>query len=151
MQKEKLEDCKISLVYYDLEENIAIETVFASKEGKYYRVKNIPFFASNIAYNDLVEIDEEDGILYFESLIEPSGHSTIQVTIYKDKYLNKFTNTIEKLKCDWEGSHLPNYLSIDVPKSIDYFKIKEFLEKGFNDSLWDYKEACLSDNHKKNL
>ncbi len=151
MKKENIEDYKISLVYYDLEENIAIETVFASKEGDYYRVKNVPFFAPNIAYNDLIEVDIEDNILYFENLIEPSGHSTIQVTIYSDENLKKFTDIIESLKCDWEGSHLSNYLSIDIPRNIDYSNVKKELEDGFNDGIWDYKEACLSDKHRMNL
>ena len=51
------------------------------------------------------------------------------------------------LGCDWEGSHLKGYISIDVPKEINYLKIKAYLEKGFLEKKWDYKESCLSDRH----
>ena len=59
-------DKKILLVYWDADGETAIESVWATPEGNYYRIKNVPFFAPNIAYNDLVSVEEDSGDLYFE-------------------------------------------------------------------------------------
>ena len=72
----------MKLVYHDLEGKLAIESIWAEKEGQYYRVKNIPFFAPNVAYNDLISVEADHDELFFDHLIKPSGHSTIQIIFF---------------------------------------------------------------------
>lgn len=138
-----MSDSKILLTYKDDEDNFHIESVWTTKEGNYYRIKNIPFFAPNIALDDLVSVNEEDGVLYFEELIEPSGHSTIQMVLFESENVNIIGKQLEEGGCTWEGSHVPTIISIDIPKEVDYVPIKAVLEQ-YNDSLWSYKEACLA-------
>lgn len=135
---------KVLLVYRDLNEQIQTESVWAEKIGENYKIENIPFFAPNIAYGDLVKVEDDNGELYFDELIEPSGHSTIQMIIYDHFNLQRIGDELIDLGCDWEGSHLQGYISVDVPESISYKPIKEYLENGFLQKKWDYKEACLS-------
>lgn len=142
--KNQEHDYKIKLVYHDLEGNLATESLWAEREGEYYRIKNIPFFAPNLAYNDLVSVENDEGELFFDALIEPSRHSTIQIIILDEKEFNKITNNLTKLKCDWEGSHLPMYISVDVPKEVNYQKVKQYLEDKHLEKKLDYKEACLA-------
>ncbi|SFW87386.1 DUF4265 domain-containing protein [Chitinophaga sancti] len=137
-------DVKIKLVYKDFDGNIKIESVWAEKVGDYYKILNVPFFAGNIAYGDIVSIDEEEGEMYFDELIEPSGHSTIQMIIYDKNGVSRIGEELVALGCDWEGSHLEGYISVDVPATISYIPIKEYLEQGKLKNLWDYKEACLA-------
>lgn len=73
---------KINFVYYDLDEELATESVWAEKENNYYRIKNIPFFAPNISYDDLISVEEDEEELFFEDIIETSGNSTLQIIIY---------------------------------------------------------------------
>ncbi len=137
-------DYKIKLVYYDLEDNLATEGVWASKEGEYYRVKNVPFFAPNLAYNDLVSVEEDEGELFFDSLIEPSGHTTIQIIFFKLEYFKQVTEDLTMLNCDWEGSHLKEYISVDVPKTVDYSEVRKYLNRKSEENILDFKEACLA-------
>jgi len=44
----------------------------AEKYGNNYSILNIPFFASNIACGDTVKVENDDGALYFDGLIEES-------------------------------------------------------------------------------
>lgn len=70
---------KVKFVYYDLEGNLAVESVWAAKEGNGYRIKNIPFFAPNIAYDDMISVEDDNGELFFDDIIiEESGNSTLQ-------------------------------------------------------------------------
>ncbi len=138
-----MSDSKILLTYKDDDNNYQIESVWATKEGLYYRINNIPFFASNIALNDIVDVEEEGGALYFDKLIEASGHTTIQMVIFKKENLPVIGEKLELLGCTWEGSHLDNLISIDVPKNISYDIVKSYLDEGEIKELWSYKEACL--------
>ena len=141
-------DFKINLVYHDLEGNIAIERIWAEKENEYYRVKNIPFFAPNIAFNDLICVENDEGELYFDSLIEPSGHSTVQIIFFKSEYCKQVTTALNGLKCDWEGSHVKEYISVDIPINTNYFEVKDYLNRQREDGILDYQEACLAENHR---
>jgi glutamate mutase epsilon subunit len=137
-------EVKVNLVYKDFEGNIQIERVWAEKNGENYRIVNVPFFASNIAYGDIVSVEDDNGMLYFDELIEPSGHSTIQMIVYDKRNVEEIGKQLVDLGCDWEGSHLEGYISVDVPVMVSYSPVKKYLEDGFLRKKWDYKEACLS-------
>ncbi|WP_185286816.1 DUF4265 domain-containing protein [Chryseobacterium indologenes] len=75
---------KVILTYYDIQENLAEETVWIeSLDNENYQVKNIPFFAPNIAYNDIISVEKDDDCLYFYEMVEPSEHSTIQIIFFQ--------------------------------------------------------------------
>lgn len=143
-----MEDFKIKINYYDLEDNLAVESVWAVKEDNYYRIKNIPFFAPGIAYDDLVSIEEEDGDLYFDEIIKESGNSTLHVIIFDEANQKLVTDKFESMNCGWEGSHQKNYISVNVPKEVNYNIVKGYLHHGRETNLFDYKEACLADTHR---
>lgn len=132
------------MVYYDVEGNLATEGVWAAKEGEYYRVKNVPFFAPNLAYKDLISVEEDEGEFFFDSLIEPSGHSTIQIIFFKPEYFKQATKDLIKFNCDLEGSHLKEYISVDVPKAVDYSEVRKYLDCKSEEKILDLKEACLA-------
>ena len=135
---------KIKFVYYDLEDNLAVESVWALREGNYFRIKNIPFFAPNISYDDLISVEKDEEELFFEDIIETSGNSTLQIIIYNKNDIADITKTIEYLGCGWEGSHLEGYISVNVPKEVDYANVREYLDKMLGMEKLDYKEACLA-------
>jgi hypothetical protein len=143
-EQTEMSNSKILLTYKDDDGSYKIESVWATKEGNYYRINNIPFFATNVALNDLVSADENDGALYFDTLIEPSGHSVVQMIIFDDKEVIQVGKELEQIGCTWEGSHLKNLISIDIPNEISYAAVKQSLDKGEKDGRWSYKEACLS-------
>jgi Domain of unknown function (DUF4265) len=139
-----MSDSKILLTYKDDDGSYKVESVWATKEGDYYRINNIPFLATNIALNDVVSAEEDDGALYFDKLIEPSGHSAVQMVIYDEKEVMQIGKELEQLGCTWEGSHIKTLISIDIPKEVSYTAVKQYLDKGEKDGRWSYKEACLA-------
>src|ERR1700744_6599683 len=138
-----MSDSKILLTYKDDEGGYKVESVWATKEGPYYRINNFPFFAPNIALDDLVSAEEDDGALYFDSLIEPSGHSAVQMIIFDENGVGEIGKDLEGWGCTWEGSHVKNLIAIDIPKEVNYALIKQYLDKGEHAGLWWDKEACL--------
>ncbi|QEC76288.1 DUF4265 domain-containing protein [Mucilaginibacter ginsenosidivorax] len=133
---------KVLLVYKD-EENYQIESVWSTKVGNYYRIDNIPFFAKNIAPGDIVSIQDDDGQLFFDELIEASGNSVVRIIFFSENDITRVTKELEMLGCNWEGSHLNKLISIEIPKSIPYGIVKKYLEHGLKAGIFDYQEACL--------
>ena len=134
---------KIKLVYFDKEDNIAVESVWGELEGDYYRIKNIPFFAPNIAYNDLVSVEFDDNELFFDDLITPSGHSTLHIIFFDKNEISKVCQQLLFLGCSWEGSHIKEYISVDIPKEVSYKSIKFYMNDLEQKNILSYKEACL--------
>lgn len=88
------------VTYYDVNDNIAEEKLWIdSLEDNKYQVKNVPFFAPNIAYNDIIAVEEENGNLYFEEIIETSENSTVQIIFFKKEAIEQTIKDIESLKC----------------------------------------------------
>jgi uncharacterized protein YpuA (DUF1002 family) len=139
-----MSNVKILLTYTDDENNYQIESVWAIPTGNYYKIDNIPLFASNIALGDIVSVEKEGEELHFKKLIKRSGNSVIQMIIFKEKNTQKVGKDFENLGCNLEGSHIKNLIAIDIPKNIDYKKIKKDLDNGVKHKLWSYKEACLA-------
>jgi hypothetical protein len=50
-------EVKIIIPYHDLEGDLANETVWTKKVGNYYEINNIPFFAPNISFEDIVDAE----------------------------------------------------------------------------------------------
>ena len=138
---------KIVLVYKDVEGEIAEETVWANPEGKNYKIDNIPFYAPNLALNDIISVENDNGTLYFDDLVKSSGHSTIQIIFFKQEEIERALSAIEKMGCKWEGMKDQPYFAIDVPPDVNYRKIRQFLDEELNSKILDFKEACLSENH----
>ncbi|MFB9843318.1 DUF4265 domain-containing protein [Mucilaginibacter ginsenosidivorans] len=135
-------DKKVLLVYSD-EGEFKTESVWATKIGDYYRIDNIPFFAKNIAPGDIISVENDDGELYFDSLIEPSGNSVVRLIFCDKNNIEATTKALEEMGCNWEGSHLSTLIAVEIPKTVPYQQVKLFLENGFNNGLYDYQEACL--------
>ncbi len=133
---------KVLLVYQD-EAEYMIESVWATKIGDYYKIDNIPFFAKNIAPGDIVSVENDEGQLYFDELIQASGNSVVRIAFFDENNISKVTEELEKMGCNWEGSHLTKLISVDIPNEIAYEKVKNYLVLGRETGLFDYQEACL--------
>lgn len=137
---------KISLVYKNSEGEISEELIWAELlNSGYYRVDNIPFYAPNIAYNDIISVEKDNNKFYFEDLIETSGNSTVQIVFFDKSKEPEIIQNLEMLGCSWEGMEGGGYYAIDVPANVDYSKVRNFFIQ--SSEILDYKEACLSEKH----
>jgi hypothetical protein len=138
---------KVVLVYKDVQGQIAEETVWVKPEGELYRLDNIPFYAPGLAFNDLIKVENDGGVLYFDELVRASGHSTIQIIFFDNFQVERVLKDVEALGCKWEGMKGEPYFTVDVPKDVNYLNFKAFLDKELATGILDFKEACLSENH----
>ncbi|GAA4314839.1 DUF4265 domain-containing protein [Nibribacter koreensis] len=133
--------------YNEILEEDYVESLWASieneEEGE-YRLKNIPFFVTSYASEDVVLAEVENGRLVVKGLIKESGNSTLQIMCLKKEMAQSIQKKLEGFGCAWEGSHLPGYFSVDVPANIDYQPIKKYLDELEMAEVIGYAEACLA-------
>jgi hypothetical protein len=134
---------KVTFPCQFLNGSLGTETMFCAKVKEGYKVKNVPFYALNIAFGDIIEIKKIDKELWFENLIRASGNSVVQLKILQNHSQTEIGKIFEQLGCDWEGSDRKDLISIDVPADLDYKIVESELIAGFEDGKWDYREACL--------
>ena len=63
--------------------------------------------------------------------------------IFDENNVESVGADLVKLGCGWEGSHIKNLITVNIPKEKSYLVIKRFLEEGKKQKFWDYQEACL--------
>lgn len=132
----------------DLEETV-LATVFDVEKGL-YELDTIPFYASLIAYDDLVyaEYSAEEQMLVYQNTVEHSSNSTIQVVMMDDQTpISNIQNVFNLLGCKTVNAN-DSFFIMKISPEIDYKIIKSDLDKLEKAGIISYAEPCLSDVHK---
>src|SRR4051794_2917205 len=116
-------DSKLVLPYEKSEGNIYGETVLAKKEGDYYRIKSIPFYASKIALYDLIEAKRLADTLFFQRMIESSGRNVIQITLFKGRQIKAIRKDLDEYGCTLRCGNNRHLIAFDVPKHVPYWPV----------------------------
>jgi hypothetical protein len=108
-----------------------------------FQVDNIPFFAWDIALEDVVAADPEESMWRFRKVVRRSGHATLRLLLYDVAEVPAAIERFVRLGCLSERSHIPGLIALDVPPSTPWAEVKRLLVEGEAKELWGYEEACL--------
>lgn len=109
-----------------------------------YRLKNSPFYAKGVSFEDEVFANPNiDGQLVFSSIALRAGHSTYRIflkqpiegTAFRDRWA-----PLQKLGCSFEG-HGKSFLAIDVPMFVDIHQVYDLLQLGEDTGVWEFEEG----------
>ena len=141
--KGKANHVKILLEVEDEDGKVEIESVWAVPVENGYQIDNIPFYAKEIAYGDIVSAEpDEDGMLSFKELIAPSGHSTIRLWFAKETDVTQVRDALRGMGCPSELD-LSRLVAVDIPPSIPYESVRTYLDQQESEGIFEYEEACL--------
>ena len=118
--------------------------------GDRFRVDNTPWFARNLAADDVViALAGSDGVLWATERTEWSGRLTIRIIPFSKGPLNgsrqAVLDTFKPLGVSGEGIEEYNMVALDVPTDADLAAVKRLVQAGEADGRWDYEESCVSD------
>ena len=120
------------------------ETMWVENLGNgKYRIDNIPFYIKDISPDDIIEGDCSTGRLFFKKLIKKSNISVIRVVFFNINKSDDVMDNLVKNGCRWEGSHLSNLYSVEIPDSGNLKKIKNFLDAQSSYGILDYEDASI--------
>jgi hypothetical protein len=129
----------------DVDDGVEIETMWVEPEGGGYRIKNIPFYATSLAFDDLVRASTDpDGMLRFEELISASGHSTLRIVLHDPAARASVLKVLRELGCGAEGADIECLIAIDVPPETSWRAVTAHLAQLRQDGILDYEEACIA-------
>lgn len=149
IKDKRARDASLRKVFFDLGDDEwhgrSSESLWAEHiSGSKFKLRNSPFFAKGISFEDIVEVKEEDGRFIFVRSLIASGNSTYRLLVEESKIPNPFMThwtPLEKLGCSYEESDelaLRMY-AVDVPSNTDIYAAYRLLEAGKNDGLWDFE------------
>lgn len=108
---------------------VSSESLWFDKVGKYYKLKNIPFFIENVSFDDLLELKSIGHDEYLiNKVIERSGNSTLWINIYDNHNIEDIRSKLVDLSCGVEGGIKPGFFTVNVPKRIDIRHIYNLLD-----------------------
>lgn len=123
------------------------ESVWAEKiSNDRCRIRNTPFYAKGVSFEDVVFVREKNAGLWFEAVSIAAGHSTYRILLNKsipERDFKKYWNPIENLGCSYESADSGKMilLAVDVPPNVDIHKAYELLDQGEQAGVWGFEEG----------
>lgn len=128
----------------------AIESMWATCEGEYYKVDNIPFFLKGIASGDIVEAMMEFEMLNYVRTVQHSGNSTIHVIFFKenDDVGNRegILKKLVELGAEYERYN-DSLVAINIPAEVNILPMREILLTLEQSEALAFQESKLSVAH----
>lgn len=132
---------------FDSEEVAAVRL-----EEHKFQISSAPAFAKRLAVGDIVRVahygPSQDP--WIEEVLAWSGNSTIRVIVFASAGKVAEEELIQGVG-ELGGVITPPVLSglfvLNVPKGVDYGRMRTFLDKGESRGVWEYEEAAISANH----
>lgn len=121
-----------------------IESAWATPEGEFFKLDNILFYAPEYSLGDIVSVENRNGELFVNGLVEESGHSTVRIIFSELMAVGETREYLKNLGCDSEISNIPTLIAVDIPPEVNYKNIKSYLDQGTELSKWGYEEACIA-------
>lgn len=119
---------------------VAEESLWAEPcEDGLFRIVNIPFYARDIAWGDIVRVDETEEGLIFSERVTPSGHATIRVIGMAEGYEEALKDILASRALDWES--MGRLYAIDCSEE-DYEALIEALDACCEAELLDYEVSA---------
>ncbi|MCX4245981.1 DUF4265 domain-containing protein [Paraliomyxa miuraensis] len=122
---------------------VEFESLWAIPVPNGYQLDNIPFYARNVAYNDIISAQaDQDGALRYAGLNAASGHSTIRLWFADELNVAKVRDHLREMGCSSELD-LSRLVAVDVPPSTPYSRVRAYLDQLEAAGVFEYEEACL--------
>lgn len=141
--REKLDHVKI---FFEVESGgggVEIESVWARPVENGYLIDNIPFYAKEIAYADVVSAEADDyGVLHFTRLVAASRHSTVRLWFANEVDVVTVRDILRDMGCSSELNS-SRLVAVDIPPLVSYGYVRAYLDQQESAGVFDYEEACL--------
>ena len=141
----------------DESDEVEVEFLWADQVGENrYQLKNFPFFAYGVSYDDIVEAElkyEDDPYPYLTRVVEKSGHRTIRIILDKSAKKSKrskgILSHIAAMDCGYQGTDGETYFVINIQPHCDYDAVRDYLNE--EDIRWEYADPTFDEIHENDL
>jgi|SRR5579884_548321 len=125
------------------------ETMWAKPLGKsLYRLDNIPFYVYGISAEDVISTISDQNSIFFSQVEERGGHSTFRILLNENirhdaSVFKRRWPIFRDLGCSYEVAG-PTWIAIDVPSNSDINRVKNLLEEGEHEGIWEWFDGYVA-------
>jgi Domain of unknown function (DUF4265) len=108
-----------------------------------YKLRNVPFYAKGLSYDDLVEVQSDGADLIFKRVVKHNGHSTYRIYAKQGRTASEVSAFLDKLgamNCDVEPA-TDKLVAIDVRPEADVYAIYSALTDAERAGIIDFQEG----------
>ncbi len=106
-------------------------------------IENTPFFARQATLGDTVSIRWEEGVRWFESVVERSTNSLVRVAFWDPACLEPVNDALVKMGCVTEYTEHYQLLAVSIPGEVSLLDVQEYLQGEAGRGGIDYEEPIL--------
>jgi Toxin SymE, type I toxin-antitoxin system/Domain of unknown function (DUF4265) len=111
------------------------------KEGNYYRVATIPYGIISVAMGDLIEAEEEYGLLFFVRVVQVGGNRVVYLDLRDDRYVkDQLLADLKATGCTWISRYKKS-MSINIPLTAPWDKLIAMFDFGASKGYWVYQQT----------
>lgn len=129
-------------------EEVSIESAWVKIEKENFILDNILFYAKEYSLGDKILVKEQSGEFYANGVVSESGHSTIRILFSSLEQVGLVREQFNNMGCASELSNIEKLIAVDIPPTVSYTKIANYLDKKEKDGELEYEEACISSFHR---
>ncbi|MCL2075789.1 MAG: DUF4265 domain-containing protein [Betaproteobacteria bacterium] len=107
-----------------------------------YKINNVPFFADDVSYSDVVRAKSLGSRLTYLEVVFPSKNTTLRVFCFDANKRERFLDILEKYKCIYEGAYDQEYIVANLDISV-LDKIEVELLSLEELEVFEYEFSCL--------
>jgi len=110
-----------------------------------FKLKNSPFFAKGISFEDIVLTEKYDGKKYYIRTAISSGHSTYRIILEKtmtEHDFRRFWLPLQNIGCSYESTSIDFLIyAVDVPPKTNIYYVFDLLSAGESAGIWGFDEG----------
>jgi hypothetical protein len=139
-----------SKVFFEAEIDIEGQLLFQTESvwsqdlgGGQFKLQNIPFFARQATFGDVVLVEEIGDRKWFYSIVLSSGSSMIRVVMMEVDKTDAVVKKLELLGCYQERFVARQLIAVCIPRSRSLRLVQEFLSAWESAGILSYEEPLL--------
>lgn len=108
-----------------------------------YALRNVPFYAMGLSYDDRVKVNEVEGTLTLQGVVSRGGHSTYRIFAQRghdNPRIQALFKKLNGLHCDIEGA-TEKLVAVDVLPEADIKKVYDALAEAERAGIIDFQEG----------
>ncbi len=124
---------------------VSVESVWAkaTSSDNSFTLENTPFFIRNVTLGDTITATQEDGVHWFDSIVDKSKNSLLRAVFFKPEQMPRIQDILVRLGCACEYLAAHKLMAINVPYQADLAAIQAILESEAENGFLDYEEPIL--------
>lgn len=102
------------------------------------------FYVLGLALGDVVQVVDAEGALpKFSHVVRDAGHGTIRVVLSQTADVDRLRTALRDMGCSTELSRTPLRVAVDVPPTVNFREVSDFICRYDQTEVIDYDEGCL--------